>query len=238
MLAIATTSLTHALILSIWSPQLDRHFPRAGAAEESAFHHSPDQFASTGRDRAAPAAVIGTLKNVLLLSEVPQILNHLRSDGTAFCGQINFRLERVGPRSFDLYESKAGRAAASAVSEILKVSADDEAFQVQFPGVDSDRLPFFADDSKERQHIRQRNNSAKIIKWLERRHKGLNNPFVLWLNRFDLWHCHSAPGAIDARRLSSTGHGGEKRLGVSATVCPGCSCPLPSRASRPAPPGS
>ncbi len=62
----------------------------------------------------------------------------------------------MGPRSFDLYESKAGHFVASAVSETLKMSADDEAFQVQFLGVDSNRLPFLADDGKERQHIRQR----------------------------------------------------------------------------------
>ena len=119
---------------------------------------SPDGL--TIADRTASAAAIGTLKNVLLLSEAPKVLNHSRSDGTAFSGQINFRLERMGQRSFDLYESKAGRAAASAVSENLKISADDEAFQVQFPGVDSDRLPFLADDSKERQHIRQRDNGV------------------------------------------------------------------------------
>jgi hypothetical protein len=61
-------------------------------------------------------AAIGTSKNVLLLSEASKVLKHLRSDGTAFSGQINFRLERMGPSSFDLYESKAGRAVASAVS--------------------------------------------------------------------------------------------------------------------------
>ena len=129
---------------------------------------------------------------VLLLSEASKVLNHLRNDGTALSGQMNFRLELMGLRSFDLYKSKAGCAVASAVSENLKISADDEAFQVQFPGVDPNRLPFVTDDSKERQHVRQRHLGLKIIKRHERRHKSLNDPFVLWHNRFDLWHCHSA----------------------------------------------
>jgi 2,3-bisphosphoglycerate-independent phosphoglycerate mutase len=117
---------------------------------------------------------------------VSEILKHLRRDGTALGGQINFRLELMGLRSFDLYESKAGRAVASALSENLKISADDEAFQVQFPGVDPNRLPFLADNSKERQHICQRHLALKIIKRHERRHKSFNEPFVLWLDRFYL----------------------------------------------------
>jgi len=128
----------------------------------------------------------GHRRMVLLLSGAPKVLNHLRNDGTAFSGQMNFRLERIGPRSFDLYESKAGRAVASAVSENLKISADDEAFQVQFQGVDPNRLPFVTDDGKEGQYIRQRHLGLKIIKRHERRHKSLDDPFVLWHNRFGL----------------------------------------------------
>src|SRR5579863_4144569 len=148
----------------------------------------------TGPARCEPPARRWSVpsKNTLLLSDAPKILNHLRNEGTALSGQMNFRLELMGLRSFDLYESKAGRAVASAVSENLKISSDDEAFQVQFPGVDPNRLPFLADDSKERQHIRQRHWGLKIIKRHERRHKSLNGPSVVWHNRFPLWHCHPA----------------------------------------------
>ena len=67
----------------------------------------------------------------------------------AFSDQINFGLEGMGSRSFDLYESKAGHGVASAVSETLKMSAGDKALQVQFLGIVPNRLPFLADDSKE-----------------------------------------------------------------------------------------
>jgi len=59
---------------------------------------------------------------------------------------MDFRLERIVPRSFDLHESKAGHVVASAVSETLKISADDEALQLHLPGAHPNRLPFLADD--------------------------------------------------------------------------------------------
>src|SRR5271163_4460026 len=96
------------------------------------------------------------------LSQASQITKHLRSDGTAFSGQIHFRLGRMN--SFDRYESKAGRAIASAIPDTLDVSGHDEAMEVHFAGVDPDRLPFLADDGQESQYIRQRNRAAEIIK--------------------------------------------------------------------------
>ena len=91
-------------------------------------------------------------------------MKHLRSNGTAFSGQIHFRLGRIAPRSFDRYESKAGRAMASALADALKISAHDEAIEVHFAGVDPNRLPFLADDGQKSQYIRQRNRAAEIIK--------------------------------------------------------------------------